>query len=93
MNQQQLFDYATSILKQSEIDEHIDSGDCVEFLETFTESCKTGADSFVIVNGNPIDGLDFIGPFSDGELANEYVESDQDLRNNDWWVARLNVPA
>jgi hypothetical protein len=43
---------------------------------------------FIIVTGNPIDGVSFIGPFDDDEIA-EREASNLDV---DWWIAPL-IPA
>jgi len=42
-----------------------------------------------IVCGNPIDGLELIGPFDDFEAATEYAEREID---DDWWVTELYLP-
>lgn len=42
----------------------------------------------IIIHGNPIDGLRFIGPFPDGEeIGEEFTE-----RLDEWWIATLNLP-
>ena len=45
---------------------------------------------FVIIVGNPCDGMSFYGPFEDGNEANEYA--DERFSKEDWWVARLEAP-
>lgn len=46
---------------------------------------------FVVIHGNPADGFGYIGPFPDGEAANDYA--DTALRGEDWWVVALQSPA
>jgi hypothetical protein len=47
---------------------------------------------YIIIFGNPADGFEHIGPFDDGEAANEYA--DRHLRGrNDWWVVLLQEPS
>ena len=46
----------------------------------------------IIVYGNPIDGLSFIGPFANGEEAVSlalHTEEWRHVRNDTWWVASL----
>lgn len=42
----------------------------------------------IIIHGNPVDGLQFIGPFPDGEEINEYHTEPLD----EWWIASLESP-
>lgn len=42
----------------------------------------------IIVKGNPVDGLYFIGPFDTSEEAIDYAENN----DSDWWIADLNPP-
>ncbi len=44
----------------------------------------------IIVTGNPIDGLFFIGPFDDDCNAIEYAEKQV---NCEWWLGRLSREA
>ncbi len=44
---------------------------------------------YVVTIGNPFDGMRLVGPFDDGEAANEYADNHQD----DWWVVKLDAPA
>ena len=44
-------------------------------------------ESFILVYGNPIDGLSFVGPFADAEDANNY--GDIHHGHDDWWVVAL----
>jgi len=41
----------------------------------------------ILVYGNPIDGLSFVGPFADVGDANNY--GDIYHRHDDWWVVAL----
>lgn len=45
---------------------------------------------FIIMVGNVVDGLNFIGPFDDGETANEYGQDR--LRHCEYWVVSLDCP-
>ena len=45
---------------------------------------------FVILVGNPIDGMEIVGPFTDGDEANEYADFFMD--GYDWWVVGLKEP-
>lgn len=42
---------------------------------------------YIVVAGNPRDGLFFHGPFDKAEDALEYAENE--LRKFDWWLAPL----
>ena len=44
---------------------------------------------YVLVVGNPIDGLQFVGPFPDHDAAVEYAERYED---QEWWVTSLDKP-
>lgn len=43
----------------------------------------------IIVTGNPVDGLEFFGPFEDGEAAFRYAD---EHRLEEWWTAPLIEP-
>lgn len=43
----------------------------------------------IIVAGNPVNGLSFIGPFEDREAAEHYADG---LVDTDWWIADLDPP-
>ena len=45
----------------------------------------------VIVTGNPVDGLNFIGPFPNSASAIESADNDGRL-DADWWIAPLERP-
>lgn len=47
--------------------------------------------AYIIVIGNPIDGLRFIGPFTDGDpgTPNEYAERHV---HDEWWVVEIEAP-
>lgn len=47
---------------------------------------------YIIVRGNPVDGLSFIGPF---DTASEAIEGAQglDAITDDWWITELNAPS
>lgn len=47
-------------------------------------------DSFkwMMVEGNPVDGFSFTGPFESNEAAWQYAEG----QGGDWWLARLEEP-
>ena len=44
---------------------------------------------FIVMSGNPIDGLQFTGPFSSTDDAVAWAE---ELCKTDWWVVPLEVP-
>jgi len=41
----------------------------------------------IIVTGNPLDGLEFYGPFDTSDEAGEWAE--KKIPNNEWWIATL----
>lgn len=46
---------------------------------------------YVILHGNPVDGINIIGPFTDGEAANGYA--DDNLNGaGEWWVVEVEPP-
>lgn len=47
-------------------------------------------DMYVLLVGNPVDGIAVFGPFNNGEEANEWA--DDHLRNEEWWAVALNSP-
>jgi hypothetical protein len=48
-------------------------------------------ETYIVVNGNPVDGLTFFGIFSTAEDANEW--GDVHLAGKEWWVAPLSYAA
>jgi hypothetical protein len=46
---------------------------------------------YVVLCGNPIDGLTFYGPFPSGAAATEWAERALD-NAGDWWVSELVGP-
>jgi len=46
----------------------------------------------IIIYGNPSDGFHHVGPFGDGEAANTYVENTKNIRDDDWWLIKLEAP-
>lgn len=46
----------------------------------------------ILIRGNPVDGLTFLGPFDSRETAIEYAEVAMADDGGDWWVADLNKP-
>ncbi len=46
------------------------------------------ADTHIIVTGNPVDGLEFYGPFPTANDATEFANTDVHLPE-EWWVAPL----
>ena len=46
---------------------------------------------FVILYGNPVDGMSIIGPFPTSEDANGHAE-DTLNGNGEWWVVELESP-
>jgi len=45
--------------------------------------------SFVLISGNPVDGLRFAGPFDDYDVAVEWAT---DHLGFGWYIADLDVP-
>lgn len=45
---------------------------------------------FVVISGDPFDGMTLFGPFEDGEDANSYA--DTELAKETWWVMQLKPP-
>jgi hypothetical protein len=45
---------------------------------------------FIIVAGNPMDGITFYGPFKTGEAAGDWAE--YAIPNDDWWVSNITEP-
>jgi hypothetical protein len=45
----------------------------------------------IIVMGNPVDGLQFIGPFLSAAAAAEHGNTDPHIEA-DWWVAPVEAP-
>lgn len=43
---------------------------------------------YVIVIGNPFDGMTVVGPFDDPDTASAYGEDQED----DWWIVTLQKP-
>jgi hypothetical protein len=48
--------------------------------------------TFVIVVGNVADGFRHYGPFDTAEYANEWADSIQSLRNEDWVCVKMYAP-
>ena len=46
----------------------------------------------IIIHGNVVDGLRFVGPFADIAAAETYAATDVTLRDEPWIVASLNPP-
>jgi hypothetical protein len=46
---------------------------------------------WVVVVGNPFDGIRLIGPFEDGNDANEWA--DENCNNEEWWVVNIIDPS
>ncbi len=43
----------------------------------------------VVIYGNPVDGIQIVGPFKTGEEARTFAEAERDP---DWWIAPLQSP-
>jgi len=48
---------------------------------------------WVLMVGNPVNGMHFVGTFDTPQEANEYAEADQFIRNTDWWTAKVHQPS
>jgi len=46
---------------------------------------------FIVLIGNPFEGLDFKGPFRTFEDAEDYIEKYHSMRSCETWVAELKV--
>ncbi|WP_028492722.1 hypothetical protein [Thioalkalivibrio sp. ALE19] len=65
-------------------------------LKAQIEQCREAMDelddpmdgTFIVITGNPVDGLVHIGPFGNGEEANDYADNLDD----EWWVAKIEEP-
>lgn len=44
---------------------------------------------YIVMAGNPVDGLRFFGPFDDSEEANEFA--DDACSGGDWWTVPLSA--
>lgn len=44
---------------------------------------------FVVISGNPFDGMNVHGPFDDANEANEWASGSSDLKNETWWVVSV----
>jgi hypothetical protein len=42
----------------------------------------------IIVTGNPVDGLEFYGPFKTHDDAVEFANTDPHMPD-EWWIAKL----
>ena len=47
---------------------------------------------YIIIVGNVIDGVELYGPFADVEEAQEYAESDRQIRHDEWHIVHLIAP-
>ena len=43
---------------------------------------------FIVIYGNPIDGISFVGPFADNDEANTFADNS----DGDWWVSSIDAP-
>jgi hypothetical protein len=46
---------------------------------------------YVLITGNPVDGISLIGPFTDSEEAIEYAEVHIN-GPGEWWLAEVEAP-
>jgi hypothetical protein len=44
---------------------------------------------FIVVSGNPMDGLTFYGTFEDEEIASEWADKYLNNTGGDWWVTEI----
>jgi hypothetical protein len=47
--------------------------------------------TYLIITGNPVDGLRFIGPFDSAEEANQHAD-DLMASYEEWWTAEMEAP-
>ncbi|KKM23346.1 hypothetical protein LCGC14_1616170 [marine sediment metagenome] len=45
---------------------------------------------YVLVVGNPFDGLDLVGPFEDPDEASVWAVDE--YKNDTWWVMEVTLP-
>ena len=45
---------------------------------------------YIAIQGNPVDGFDYFGPFNTAVEAMEYIQADYDV--SDWWIKELTNP-
>ena len=48
-------------------------------------------DKWIIIMGNPVEGLNFIGPYDDAEQAASAGNNDPHI-DGDWWIAKIEAP-
>ena len=46
-------------------------------------------EQYLVVVGNPVDGLTFFGPFEDRDDAIDWAEQRDELTGSGWWIAPL----
>lgn len=46
----------------------------------------------VLITGNVVDGMEFIGPFADGNDAGDYAENANEIDSHEWLSATLYKP-
>jgi len=45
---------------------------------------------FIIITGNPMDGIDLWGPYEDPNEA--AADAERIFRNCDWWITHIHQP-
>lgn len=45
---------------------------------------------WVVVTGNPLDGIEHIGPFNTSDHATDWA--DEHIEDEEWWVAPMTTP-
>jgi len=49
-------------------------------------------EQYILITGDPIDGLEFIGPFENADDAAKYAEGDKFIDRDTWWITTLVQP-
>lgn len=47
-------------------------------------------DIYVVIGGNPFDGMSVFGPFGDAEEGNEWAQDE--LKRDTWWTMKVEEP-
>lgn len=62
----------------------------IETIDRIGGESSEPVDQAIVITGNPVDGLTFLGPFQDAATANEWADL-MDVEP-EWWVATLLAP-
>lgn len=62
-----------------------------DIVEYQIVSTTADEDKWIVISGNPVDGMSFHGPFDDGNYANDWARAEMG-NAEDWWITRLSKP-